>query len=81
VSRRPVNLRRGGHAEIVRTVQVVADPNGNREQRRAARKLGVVAAPAPEPDCARCPHPPHHAGICEAPAADDDGTCGCEETT
>ncbi len=34
----------------------------------------------PEPDCARCPHPPHPADLCEAPAADDDeSTCGCEE--
>jgi hypothetical protein len=38
------NTRNGGHA-MVRPKYIVADPNGNREQRRAAKKLGVVRAP------------------------------------
>lgn len=46
------------------------------------RPNSPARARAAEGDCARCPHPPHHAGMCEAPAADDDeSTCGREETT
>lgn len=39
-----INTRQGGHAKAVSARQIIADPNGNREQRRAARRLGVVLA-------------------------------------
>jgi hypothetical protein len=44
------NTRSGGHASEMRPRYIVADPNGNREQRRAAKKLAKAerrAAPKP----------------------------------
>lgn len=45
MSPRELNTRNGGHAAQMRLREIVANPNGNREQRRAAKKLGVVRAP------------------------------------
>lgn len=50
-----LNTRNGGQPAKVWHRGIVADPNGNREQRRAARKLGVVATPPP-PETPTCPH-------------------------
>jgi hypothetical protein len=35
------NTRQGGHSVKQVAYQILADPNGNREQRRAAKKLKV----------------------------------------
>lgn len=36
------NTRLGGHAAKIGWRQIEANPTGNREERRAAKKLGVV---------------------------------------
>lgn len=54
---RGINTRHGGHAKGVTARQISADPNGNREQRRAARKLGIKAIePLPSTATPGCPH-------------------------
>lgn len=55
------NTRSGGQPAEFKFRGIVADPSGNREQRRAARKLRVIEpgpVPAAEPDLAvpACPH-------------------------
>lgn len=45
-ARKTFNTRMGGHAAATRSRQIVADPAGNREQRRAARKLGIALSPS-----------------------------------
>jgi hypothetical protein len=37
-----MNTRMGGHAALIRHREIIADPNGNREQRRAAKRFGIV---------------------------------------
>lgn len=39
-----MNTRMGGHAALVRQREIIADPNGNREQRRAAKRFGIAPA-------------------------------------
>lgn len=52
------NTRSGGQPSEFRFRGIVADPEGNREERRAARKLGVVAQPTLAADTSPpvCPH-------------------------
>lgn len=38
-----------GHEKVIKTHEVTPDPNGNREERRAASKLGVVPKEQPPP--------------------------------
>jgi len=45
-SRRGLNTRNGGHRASTGMRQISADPEGNREQRRAARKLGIKPKPS-----------------------------------
>jgi hypothetical protein len=40
--KRTLNNRRGGHVAEPRFRGITANPNGNREERRAAKKLGVA---------------------------------------
>lgn len=49
------NNRSGGQPAQMKFRGIVADPNGNREQRRAAKRLGVIE-PLPDPSLPTCPH-------------------------
>lgn len=55
------NTRMGGRPARIGWREISADPNGNREQRRAARKLGAAETPsAPgEPTCPHCGRTSH----------------------
>lgn len=57
------NTRLGGHAAKIGWRQISADPNGNREQRRAAKKFGVVEPPetvdTATPTCPHCGRTSH----------------------
>ncbi len=66
---RSTNTRSGGHQKETRFRHITADPNGNREQRRAARKLGItqehaMTCPSSTPTCdiyqPRCTIPATH---------------------
>ena len=59
----------------------VVPPEGWLSTAQVRYRITIEPGEVPQPDCARCPHPPHPAGMCEAPADDETSTCGCEETT
>lgn len=47
--RQPINTRQGGHRKDAKLRQIVANPEGSREERRAAKKLRGEFKRRPDP--------------------------------